>query len=152
MKNLAPILTLIITLVSCSPEKSPIEYGFDKCYYCKMTIVDKKFGGELVTRKGKVYKFDATECLVNFLHSDEIRIDEVSMMLTNTYDNPGELVQVEHCYYLRSENMPSPMGMYINPFREKTLALEYQSERNGNIYHWHEVRRKVPEGFQNDAN
>ena len=35
-------------------------------YTCKMTLVDKKFGAEVVTKKGKVYKFDDLNCMIKF--------------------------------------------------------------------------------------
>ena len=141
------ILGGLLLVSQCTPKKSPIEYGLDKCEYCRMAIVDQRFGAELVTTKGKVYKFDATECMVNFIHSKEMNADNISMLLTNTFDKPGELVEVEKCYFLRSKEMPSPMGMYINPFARKTLAQQYQSEQNGKIYHWSELKQKVPSGF-----
>jgi copper chaperone NosL len=31
-----------------------------------MTIVDKVHAAEIVTKKGKVCKFDATECMINY--------------------------------------------------------------------------------------
>ncbi len=146
--NLTIALLGVLILVSqCTPKKSPIDYGLDKCEYCRMAIVDKRFGAEIVTSKGKVYKFDATECMVNFIHSEDMQAENISMLLTNTYDKPGELVEVEQCYFLRSKQMPSPMGMYINPFAQKNLAMQYQSEQNGEIYQWSDLKQKVPSGF-----
>ncbi len=147
MKNSIIILVIMSIATACHPEKTPIEYGYDKCHYCKMTIVDKRFGSELVTRKGKVYMFDATECLVNFIRKEHVASDNVFMILTNTFDNPGELVQAEQCSFLISENMPSPMGMYINPFADRSIASEYQQSQNGKIFEWHELKEKLPEGF-----
>ncbi len=31
-----------------------------------MLITDNKYGAELITTKGKIYKFDSMECLVEF--------------------------------------------------------------------------------------
>ena len=36
-----------------------------------MTIVDNKHSAELVTTKGKVYKFDAIECMIRHLQNIE---------------------------------------------------------------------------------
>ncbi len=140
------LLAILCTL--CTPERSPIDYGLDKCHYCKMAIVDQRFGCELVTSKGKVYKFDATECLVHFMDTRAVPIDEVAMLLTNTFDKPGELVHVDHCYFLQSENMPSPMGKYINPFSEKNLAMEYKESQSGSIYQWKELTDHVGKEYQ----
>jgi copper chaperone NosL len=108
-----------------------------------MAIVDRRFGCELITKKGKVYKFDATECLIHFIAREEVSISETSMLFTNTLDKPGELLQVEHCYFLQSENMPSPMGMFINPFHEKNLAMKYKKSQSGTVYQWDELKHHL---------
>jgi len=143
MKKISIIIVLILAISTCIPKKSPIEYGLDKCHFCQMAIVDRRFGCELVTTKGKVYKFDATECMVHFIKTDEILLNDISILVTNTFDKPGELIHVDHCYFLQSENMPSPMGLYINPFSEETLAMEYKKSNNGAIYQWDELNDRV---------
>ncbi len=144
MKRINFILLIFVVLgLSCTPKKTSIDYGLDKCHYCKMGIVDRRFGCELVTNKGKVYKFDATECMVHFIESADLDVNEISMLLTNTFDKPGELIPVDHCYFLQSENMPSPMGLYINPFSEKQLAMEYQKSKTGFLYQWDELKDRL---------
>ncbi len=135
------IVGLLFIIVSCNPESKPIIYGEDKCEFCRMSIVDQRFGGEIVTKKGKAYKFDAVECLVNYM--DERIEDEskLKFILTNTYDHPGELINASECAYLKSENMPSPMGMFLNPFKELTEATKLQNENTGTIFNWKELRK-----------
>ena len=65
MRILAWLLGLIF-ISACTVEPQPIQYGRDNCAFCKMTIVDGRYGSELVSSKGKVFKFDAVECLINF--------------------------------------------------------------------------------------
>lgn len=133
-------IAFIYAVCGCNPESKPIHYGEDKCEFCRMSIVDQRFGGEVVTQKGKTYKFDAVECLVNYL--DERVEDETKLkfILTNTYDNPGGLVDVSACTYLKSANMPSPMGMFINPFKERSEAVILQEENAGTLFSWEELR------------
>ena len=71
MKTLKHYSILLIALLvfSCNSSPQPIDYGNDGCHFCKMTIVDKVHAAEIVTKKGKVYKFDATECMVNFIET-----------------------------------------------------------------------------------
>ena len=62
MKKLLPLILLAtVLLAACQPSPKPIEYGSDMCDYCKMTIVDQQHAAELVTTKGKAFKFDAIE-------------------------------------------------------------------------------------------
>ena len=46
---------MIIGVASCSTEPEPLHYGTDVCHFCKMTLVDNKFGAELVTKNGKAH-------------------------------------------------------------------------------------------------
>lgn len=140
MFQFAAFIVLILMIAACNPESKPILYGEDKCEFCRMSIVDQRFGGEIVTQKGKVYKFDAVECLVNYI--DERIEDEskLKFVLTNTYDHPGKLVNASECTYLKSTQMPSPMGMFLNPFKELTEASRLQKENTGSIFTWEELR------------
>ena len=136
------ILVLITSSIftACTPEGKPIAYGEDKCDFCRMSIVDQRFGGEIVTQKGKVYKFDAVECVINYL--DERFDDEskLAYVLTNTFDKPGELINASECVYLVSQNMPSPMGEFINPFTDPSLASSFKDKNEGIIYEWKSLR------------
>ncbi len=130
----------VLVLNGCNPESKPIAYGEDKCEFCRMSIVDRRFGGEIVTAKGKVFKFDAVECTINYLDEhveDELKLN---LILTNTYDSPGKLVNAKECYYLKSTNMPSPMGMFLNPFENSSEAKRFQKENTGTMYNWQELR------------
>ncbi|HEY3387683.1 MAG TPA: hypothetical protein VGK46_14315, partial [Saprospiraceae bacterium] len=69
MKMISIMLSAAM-IIACSQDPEPLRYGKDTCYTCKMTLMDKKFGAELVTAKGKVYKFDDVNCMVNFINSD----------------------------------------------------------------------------------
>jgi len=134
------VVLLMLVLQGCNPESKPIAYGEDKCEYCRMSIVDQRFGGEIVTLKGKVFKFDAAECLVNYLDQRVENETDLKMILTNTYDAPGKLIDVNSCYYLISENMPSPMGMFLNPFESLDEATKNLEEHSGAIFSWDELR------------
>ncbi|MCK5277856.1 MAG: nitrous oxide reductase accessory protein NosL [Cyclobacteriaceae bacterium] len=138
--KIAGVAAFIFMLNGCNPESKPILYGEDKCEFCRMSIVDQRFGGEIVTQKGKTYKFDAVECLVNYIDERVEDESKLKFILTNTYDNPGELINASECTYLKSENMPSPMGMFLNPFKDHSHAIESQKQNTGTILNWEELR------------
>lgn len=140
MFRIASVAAFIIMLNACTPESKPIHYGEDKCDFCRMSIVDKRFGGEIVTQKGKIFKFDAVECMVNYIDQRVEDESKLKFILTNTYDNPGELCNVSECTYLISKNMPSPMGMFLNPLKKRSEAINLQKENSGSILNWEELR------------
>ena len=61
------LLFLSLSLISCSVEPKPVPYGEANCTHCNMTISDNRYGAELVTDKGKVFYFDAVECLAAYV-------------------------------------------------------------------------------------
>ncbi len=145
MKNVAIVLFifgLILFVTSCKPEGAPLDYGHDKCDYCMMTIVDQRFGCEIVTSKGKAFKFDAVECMVNYITEKVGDTSKIALFLTNTHDKPGVFVDAHSAQYLVSKKMPSPMGMYINPFSEAAEAQKMQQQNGGELFSWDELRAK----------
>ncbi|MAO07297.1 MAG: hypothetical protein CL596_01135 [Alteromonas sp.] len=134
------LLTMIV-LSSCNKGPQSIEYGNDGCHYCKMTIVDKIHASELITDKGKVYKFDATECMLNYLNENPNL--PVGNLLTNYYESPTDLTASQEATYLISKNLPSPMGAYLTAFKSKEMAEKVQNEKGGNLYNWQSLKGKL---------
>ncbi len=137
------VIIMAMTAMSCSVKKEPIEYGKEDCYACKMTIVDKKFGAELVTDKGKIYKFDAAECMIKFLNKGVVDHSDVEMVLVTDYSNPGTLINAKDSYFLISENLPSPMGAFLSSFSDKQSAEKMKNKKGGKIYKWKEIRNHI---------
>lgn len=131
------VLVLTIFFSACSPQPKPISYGHDDCKYCKMTIADNRYGAEFVTDKGKVYKFDAIECMVDYVNSNTDLAH--AFLLVNTYDNPSKLVETENCTFLISDKMPSPMGAYLTAFYDRVKADSMQKVKSGTLYTWNEI-------------
>ncbi|SRR5690554_4500875 len=137
MKKLFLFVLLAGLFVGCSIEAKPINYGTDACDFCKMTIVDQIHGAEIVTDKGKVYKFDAIECMIDF--KSEMSKEQPQLFLINHYHTPQELISAENATYLISENLPSPMGEFITAFKSRSEAEETHKELGGKLYTWKEL-------------
>lgn len=137
MKKLLWALSVMLLWGACSPSPKPITYGTDKCDFCRMTIVDPQFAAELVTDKGRVYTFDAIECMVQY----RLAAPETSfaLLLVNDYLHSGTLQPAENCSYLISPNLPSPMGANLSAFYDRTSAETYQREKEGELYSWEEL-------------
>ena len=59
MVNYRIVVFLFLLLTSsCNVGPQPISYGSDGCHFCSMTIVDRQHAAEIVTDKGKGFKFD----------------------------------------------------------------------------------------------
>ncbi|WCO00683.1 nitrous oxide reductase accessory protein NosL [Psychroserpens ponticola] len=131
------IFALLLFFFNCNVSPKPIDYGNDGCHFCKMTIVDKVHAAEIVTQKGKVYKFDATECMIHFM--DEFDTSEIALYLSNDYAKPKTLTDATKATFLISKNIPSPMGAFLSAFEDKSKAQQTQTEKGGELYTWNEL-------------
>jgi len=131
------LIPLLGMLIACQPSPRPIDYGQDACHYCKMTVVDQQHAAEAVTDKGKVFVFDAIECLVNY--REEHPEQAYSYLLVNDYQQPGALIPAAEATYLVSENIPSPMGAFLSAFASQAAAKRVQAKQGGELYQWQEL-------------
>ena len=100
---------LLTAVVSCSTDPEQINYGTDQCALCRMNISEQGFGAEIVTKKGKIYKYDGTECMMNALALGNIPIEEASGLFVIDAANPNQLTnavkriisyQLKNCHRL----------------------------------------------------
>ncbi len=132
------IMVLIgMVAASCEIKPQPISYGTDVCQFCSMTIVDMQHAAEVVTKKGKAFKYDSIECLLNA--RGEFKENAIALYLCNHYTGSGELIPMEEASFLISEALPSPMGAYLTAFDTKMEALEIKDELGGDLYNWEEL-------------
>ena len=136
MKKLL-FITLVTFLSACNNEPQPIMYGVDLCHYCKMTIMDKKFGAELINKKGKTLKFDSGECMVNYTSTD--KSFETDKILVVNYASPEELIEADKCFFLHGGNVNSPMGGQLAAFKTREDAEKFQKELQGDLLLWSAV-------------
>ena len=140
-----PIIILsVITLLfftSCKVEPAEINYGKEGCHFCKMTIVDRQHASEIVTTKGKAFKYDAIECMINdFKNRDEVTIE---LLLVNDYSNPGTLISAESATFLISEGVPSPMGAFLSAFSNTDDAESIRAAKGGSVFTWQKVQSQI---------
>ena len=141
MRITLALAIFLIGLNSCKIEPGTIEYGKDGCHFCSMTIVDNQHASEIVTDKGKVFKYDAVECMINDLKNHEE--GSIGLMLVNNYSNPGELIPASTATYLISKEIPSPMGAFLSAFNDEKEASEIRQDKGGDLYDWQSIRDKI---------
>jgi len=142
MINKFIFLSLVLFIfASCEVSPKPINYGSDGCHFCSMIIVDKQHAAQIVTKKGKAFKFDAVECMLN--HMKDIDTVEVALYFCNYYEQPGELIAAQEATYLISENIPSPMGEFLTAFDNMEAATAAKEENGGELYSWNELLKHM---------
>src|SRR5579872_6781969 len=102
-------LCSLIFLSSCTNEFEPIDYGHEACAHCKMTIMDKRYSAEILTKKGKAYKFDDISCLKKFIKEENLPEADLTVFVAD-YNNPGsKFLDARQVVYLHSAMFNSPM-------------------------------------------
>ena len=132
------VLLIILTLTSCGSKPEPINYGHDECEFCRMLVTDNKYGAELVTDKGKIYKFDSIECMIEFSLVKNTLGDTNNKLLTTDFDNPGNFIDARNSVYVMNDKFGSPMGLNVTAFNGRTRK-KFISENGGEKLSWVEV-------------
>ena len=142
MKHFILITFISGLLISCNVGPQPIEYGTDACHFCNMTIVDRHHASQIITTKGKAYKYDAIECMVHSLH-DDLKDTEIALYLTTNFRQPGELMDAKMASYLVSDQISSPMGANLSAFDSEISAQTVQEKFTGKVFSWEEIQNHL---------
>jgi len=129
--GVAVVVLAMFTISACSTGPEPIRYGQDECTHCKMTLTDKRFGAEIVTRKGKVFKFDDLNCLVSYLKSGAVAKDQIAQVVAVDFKNSNVFIEVEQAFFLHNEAIKSPMRGDVASFSGKNDLDAVKTEVGG---------------------
>lgn len=133
------IVMLAAFTYGCTVEPEPLAYGTDMCHTCKMTLVDPKFGAEIVTTKGKVYKFDDVNCMLGFYHADFNEQGNIAHLLVINFAQPNQFIDATNSWYLKSELIRSPMASGIAAFATQEEYSTYKKEWKAILMSWGET-------------
>ena len=140
---LTSLIAVSILAISCSPKTEPFNYGKDNCYFCKMGIVDPKYGGEVVTKKSKVYKFDDLACMVRFLQSGTLTENEIAKKVIINFEKENDFLDVNKVIFWASPELRSPMGSNAAAFASQQAAEKAKAGKEGQLMNWDELYKKI---------
>lgn len=130
------VLLLVFSFTACSTSTQPIKIGVDACSYCKMTISDNRFGAELITKKGKVYKFDDTHCVLAFEKEQTVPSTEIKEIYLVNFQEPHDFIPVDKAFILYSPDLRTPMGGNAAAFADETVMQHEMQKINGKKISW----------------
>jgi copper chaperone NosL len=120
-----------VLVMGCSHKAEKINIGKDNCAECKMTIMDPKFGAEIVTKKSKIFKFDDLHCLAQFLKRRGVELSSIYSTLLVNYNNKEEFIKINDAELVVSSLLKSPMGGNAAAFKTKEEAVSKARELEG---------------------
>ncbi len=134
-----PLYILIVGFfISCN-SKGPeaIVLNSDDCSSCKMQIADGKFGSEIITAKGRVYKFDDVFCLKKYLKDNPTT--EVKNYYIHDFSDDNNLIDATTAFYSMGGSINSPMHGNIIATKSEEDAAKFASEFQSQPATWNEV-------------
>jgi len=139
------ILTVFFSTLAMSGCNSntptPIVYGQDACDFCRMGFSDRRFGFEICTSKGKVYKFDDMHCLLGYLKDSRVASGDIAGIYCSDFSGNGHWSKVEEAFFLESPRFGSPMGSNVAAFSATDSFHAYQTQYQANSLTWKELYR-----------
>jgi len=105
-----------------------------------MTIVDQQHAAQMVSKKGKQFKYDAIECMLNDL-SESKNSEAIEIFLVSNYGE-STMTNAESATYLISKKIKSPMGAFLSAFQSQENAKNTWNEMGGKLYSWQEIKQK----------
>ena len=128
-----------MTLITCMNIKpDPIILNVDSCDHCKMKISDLRFSSELITSKGRIYKFDDLKCLLEYENQNS-NIKFTHQLISN-FNAPKNLLDANQSFYIVHEELRSPMGGNIAAFQNENSAKVEAAKYQTKVKTWTEIQ------------
>ena len=135
-KRVVVVLLAAIFVSSCNSGPEPFAYGKDVCEDCMMTIMEPRYGAEIISKKGKVFKFDDVHCVVNYLKKEKIQQGDIKQTLFINYNKENDFVDGNTVLFVSSPQLKSPMNSNLAAFATQEEAQKKAAETAGKIHDW----------------
>ncbi len=139
----ALMAALLLPASACGrADPAAIAYGRADCDVCRMRITDERYGGELITRTGKVHQFDSIECLAQYSLTTTAERDARSLWVSD-FDHPGHLIVASRARFVSRGGPGSPMGGGLLAIAAETNAAATVRRFGVTPMTWAEVRTRA---------
>jgi copper chaperone NosL len=139
IKTASATAMIILLMSSCSAQPEPLKMGVDACDFCKMTLTDPKFGAELITKKGRIYRFDDIHCVTKYMAAGNFSKTDLKSVWLVDYANNATFIEAEKANLLKAEMLRSPMGGNIAAFSSRQHLEAIQKRYPGEVVAWKNI-------------
>lgn len=131
----------LVVLVFAGCQKGAIEpvalVPEDMCSFCRMSISEKRYAGELIDNEGQAFKFDDLICMTRFTRE---KSDQGSVAARFVMDFDAKTwVKAEDAHYVQSNEIKSPMSGGIVAFKNEARAKETAGQYAGKLLRFDDV-------------
>jgi copper chaperone NosL len=127
------------------PEFAP---DLPPCAYCEGTIPESRFGGQVTTADGTVFRFMSVECLAAFLLEERVPEGEIRAIQVVDYNRGEALIDAASARYLRSQFLDSPNGLGLLATETEKVAANLHYFFGGERIGWDEVLATVRDAWK----
>jgi copper chaperone NosL len=110
-----------------------------------MGVAEARFAAELVTRQGRVYRFDSVECLATY-YLREADFARVHSIWVTDLNEPTRLLRLEEAAFVHSASLRTPMGAGLAAFEAATGRARALAAAPGEVLTWSQVLAWVERG------
>ena len=133
IKGSAATFVLLLTLlcvVACTvnDKPQPVNLGKDNCEKCGMTIEEPQFACEIITDKGKCFKFDDLSCLFHHINEKKLSDSIVTKIYVADYEHPDSLIDIKTANLVLGQDIKSPMNGGVAAFKNKNHARTFATK------------------------
>ena len=142
----AAALMMGLALAGCEKGPRPIRYGQDECAECKMTLVNRHYGAEFITGRGKVFKFDDLNCLTAYERRVASPADPAAQSVVIDFNRPNQFLPVGAAWFLHHDTLRTPMASSLAAFASETELEVVRRELGGGgrVLRWPAVKAIPP--------
>lgn len=136
----AAVVLIVFAFLSCgSNEPKPIKLNVDNCDFCKMQIADGKFAAEVITQKGRYYKFDDISCMVQY--AKENNKVEYARYFVSDYNSENTLIEAGSSFFVKGGSISSPMRGNIAAFTSQQAAKSAAESLGAAATTWEQIQK-----------
>lgn len=140
--NVVALFTGLMLLHSCGKSgPEPVKLHSDACESCKMAISDGRYMAEIITKKGRVYKFDDLSCLLDYTSGMEP--GTIKAYYIGNAEKDNELFDATTAWYISHESLRSPMGGNTAAYTTKEAAAANAAKYNVTPANWHTISQSA---------
>jgi len=138
------LMALLAVLAACEPKPQTIHFGSDDCAYCRMIITEPEYASQILNKHGRAYSFDSIECMAAY----DIRNEATSEIAIHSrwvpdFEGNAGWIAAEEAFYLHSETLRSPMGLFLSAYPNNHTADSFKSAYQGEILNYAGVKQLV---------
>lgn len=132
-----PRSLLLLFLAACAPSRPrAIAWGREPCAHCHMTLADRRFAAEALTKTGKAVVVDDVGCLAAWLGETSAPIASAWVA---DFADPATWLRADSAVYLLSDTIRTPMSSGLAALRPGREADSVRTALGGRLLTWAEV-------------